>query len=291
MRLALGGIAQESCCFRTPLCEMDFFHKAGHVLASNPHEVMELVNKSNEVGGAIDYLSKEAPETDIVPLLVARGAADAPLSGACWEELSQGVLSRLRKARAQGPIDGVYLANHGSIAVVSLQQSGQHIYDDDPEGSLATSVREIIGPEAILVMSLDLHANVTKKMAEECDAILSYDHYPHDDIFRTGQRSARLLLGAARGEIKLGMAVAKLPMLQSGFGGQTFTDRPCLMGEMLRKAKALECGWLYEKPLKDPVDGWREPGQKYHYGEDLSHQTVSDPRLLCVTINLVCNGL
>lgn len=244
---------------------------------------MALTKRSSEVGGAIDYLTKEAPEAELIPLLVAHGFANAPLSGACWEEVSGGLLSRLREARSRGPIDAVYLANHGSMAVVR-ETAGGLSYDDDPEGSLAASVREIVGEDAVLVMSLDLHANVTRRMVERCDAIVSYDHYPHDDVFRTGQRSARLLLGAARKEIRLGMVAAKLPMMQSGFGGQTFTDRPCLMGDVLRRAKSVEGPWLYERPMKDP-SGWMAPG-KWHYGEDLSGETVEAPLLLCVTVNM-----
>jgi microcystin degradation protein MlrC len=51
-------------------------------------------------------------------------------------------------------------------------------------------------------------------MVAQCDAILSYDHYPHDDIFRTGQKSARLLHSAVSGDIQLGMSVCKTRMMQ-----------------------------------------------------------------------------
>jgi hypothetical protein len=104
---------------------------------------------------------------------------------------------------------------------------------------------------------------------------------------------------------------------QSGFGGQTFIDRPCLCGEMLRKAKALESQWLYhfvvrhsiliafrmlrmlrmavsytyiwsryKSSYQDPLAGWMPPG-KWNYGEDLSAETVPDAKLLCCTINYV----
>ena len=82
----------------------------------------------------------------------------------------EGLLTPLRHSL---PVDGVYLFHHGSMEAVG---------EDDPEGELDREVRALVGPRVPIVVSCDLHANVTRRMVESTDAILGYEHYPHDDV-------------------------------------------------------------------------------------------------------------
>ena len=156
--------------------------------------MLALQSTNAEIGGAIDLLTKaaeaEADDGDIksqavveiVPLLGARANSAAPLSNACWDELRSGLLSRLEAAVNEQPVDAVLLAMHGNMCVGNVP--GQPV-DLDPEGTLAADVRALVGAATHIVMSVDLHANVTPLMVEHLDGCISYDHYPHDDIFRT----------------------------------------------------------------------------------------------------------
>src|SRR5207248_2386609 len=64
---------------------------------------------------------------------------------------------------------------------------------DDGEGEILRRVREVIGPDLPLVVSLDLHANVTPEMVEHADALIAYRTYPHVDMAETGRASAKYL--------------------------------------------------------------------------------------------------
>src|SRR6185503_1819802 len=86
--------------------------------------------------------------------------------------------------RAAGPLDGVYLDLHGAMVTEHL---------DDGEGELLARVRRVIGKELPLVVSLDLHANVTPRMVEHADALIAYRTYPHVDMADTGRSAARHL--------------------------------------------------------------------------------------------------
>src|ERR687886_622021 len=59
---------------------------------------------------------------------------------------------------------------------------------DNGEGALLERVRGAVGDTPILV-SLDLHANVSPRMAELADFISSYRTYPHVDWGPTGGRT------------------------------------------------------------------------------------------------------
>ena len=162
--------------------------------------------------------------------------------------------------------------------------------DLDPEGTLAADVRTIVGPECCIVMTLDLHANVTPLMANSLDAAISYDHYPHDDIFRTGQKAGWILLQAARNEIKPVMAISKINMMQTAFRSSTVLNlngtRFGTAAAMLLRAKQRECGNMWcDQPLLNPADGCYAKGS-WHYGELTSHDRALDG-VLSVSLNYV----
>jgi microcystin degradation protein MlrC len=159
-------------------------------------------------------------------LLAARGISSGRLSQPAWDRLRDGLLDRLRAAL---PLDGVYLFHHGSMEAVG---------EDDPEGAIEAAVRELVGPATPLVVTCDLHANVTRRMVENADGILGYEHYPHDDVERTGERGADLLLRIVRGEVRPRMAQAKLPLILTAFNSTTLTDTP--YAQLMRAAKELE---------------------------------------------------
>ena len=85
---------------------------------------------------------------------------------------------------AAGPLDAVYLDLHGAMVTEHL---------DDGEGEILARVRKVIGKDLPLVVSLDLHANVTPEMVEHADALIAYRTYPHVDMADTGRAAARHL--------------------------------------------------------------------------------------------------
>ena len=78
-----------------------------------------------------------------------------------------------------GTLDAVYLDLHGAMVTEHL---------DDGEGEILRRVREVIGKDLPLVVSLDLHANVTPEMVEHADAL---DRLPHLSACRYGRHRPR----------------------------------------------------------------------------------------------------
>ena len=74
-------------------------------------------------------------------------------------------------------------------------------------------VRELIGPTIPLVATLDLHANVTKRMVETADALMLYHTAPHIDVMDTGTRGAAALRRILIEGAKPVTAFRKLPMV------------------------------------------------------------------------------
>jgi len=223
LRIGVGGISLESNDFVPFTAERTDFVDAGFLAEGN--EIFGLIDSTAEIGGALQRLRRER-DVEIVPLLAARGVSSGRLSTQIWTELRDGLLDRLRAAL---PLAGVYLFHHGSMEAVG---------EDDPEGAIEAAVRERVGPATPVVVTCDLHANVTRRMVENSDAILGYEQYPHDDVARTGERGADLLLRIVRHEVRPCMAHAKLPLILTAFNSTTLTDTP--YAQLMRAAKQLE---------------------------------------------------
>ena len=84
---------------------------------------------------------------------------------------------------------------------------------DDGEGEILARGRRTVGPDVPVMASLDLHANVTQKMAECADALVGYRTYPHVDMADTGGRTAFLLAQRLEGMARPHAAMRRIPFL------------------------------------------------------------------------------
>ncbi len=223
LRIAVGQISAESNHFVPSGCGLGFFRATGYLHEGDA--LLKLDGSDTEIGGILDACQKDG-NVEIVPLIAARGNSSGPLARDAWAWLRAEMLKRLRTA---GPVDGVVLSCHGSLAAEN---------EDDPEGDLAEAVRVIVGPGVPVAMTLDLHGNVTRRMVEKTDLIVGYEHYPHDDAKQTGARATSLLLRTIRHKIKPVMARANLPMLLTAFNASTSGEGP--YARLMRHAKDLE---------------------------------------------------
>jgi microcystin degradation protein MlrC len=104
------------------------------------------------------------------------------MSEGCFREVRQTFKHAIV---AMLPSDGILLHLHGAACAAG---------EDDVEGNLLEMIRNEICFRGPLVVSLDLHANVTRRMARNADAFTAYRTMPHTDFLQTGERSARLLI-------------------------------------------------------------------------------------------------
>jgi microcystin degradation protein MlrC len=136
----------------------------------------------------------------------------------------------LAAAQQKGPIDGALLHLHGAMV------SNSH---EDAEGELLSRLRRTLGPQTPIVVTLDLHANVTQKMADNANALIAFRTYPHIDMYERAWQAARLLERAMRGEIRPQTVIARRPMLHGLDWGRT-QQGP--MAALIARGNALEAG-------------------------------------------------
>ncbi len=118
-----------------------------------------------------------------------------------WETLRGWVLEDLRAAVQ---VDVVLLHLHGAMVPVGC---------DDCEGDLIVRVREIVGPNTVIGVELDLHCHLTKTMVSEADAIVLYKEYPHVDLTQRAAELFEICISAAEGAVRPVMALHDCRML------------------------------------------------------------------------------
>ena len=110
--------------------------------------------------------------------------------------------------------DGILLALHGAMVTSS---------DDDGEGLVLQRVREKVGPDLPIVVTLDLHAHVTARMVEHATAIIIYKTYPHIDPRERAVEAVRMMADVLEGRCHPTMALCKPPLIP--LVNMQFTDR------------------------------------------------------------------
>jgi microcystin degradation protein MlrC len=197
MRVAIGELKHEANTFVPRLTTLDDF-RAWH-LWEGEAVIVNSRGTNVEVAGFLDVLEEAGAE--VLPTLATFALSGGPLDTATYVTLRDRLLERLAAVR---PFDAVLLALHGAMVTEE---------EEDADGVTIRAVRDVIGPDTPLVVSMDLHANLTAHCVEHADAIVGFRTSPHVDLRETGQRAARLLVKRLRSEARPVMAFAKLPML------------------------------------------------------------------------------
>ncbi len=107
-----------------------------------------------------------------------------------YEELRDTLLNDLRGAV---PLDSVLLFMHGAMVAEGY---------DDCEGDTLARVREIVGPDVVVGIELDLHCHLTETMRANADVMITYKEYPHIDMAERAHELYSLVARAVRREIR-----------------------------------------------------------------------------------------
>lgn len=116
------------------------------------------------------------------PTKISRAIPGGIVTRETYESLVGKTLELLKQNQ---PYDGVFLDIHGAMSVVGL---------DDPEGDFIERIRKVVGYETLISTSMDLHGNVSWRLAENSDLITCYRLAPHEDAWESRQRALENLV-------------------------------------------------------------------------------------------------
>lgn len=108
--------------------------------------------------------------------------------------------------------DGICLGLHGA---------GASEVTDDLEAYILRKVRQIVGGDMPITVSLDLHGNISEDMVRLSNGLFGIKQYPHIDQAEAGYLAMKTLIRILRGECNPQTALRQIPMLIAPAVGAT----------------------------------------------------------------------
>ncbi len=218
----LGGISHETNSFAPGTTDRNHFRKRRELFGD---EITPQLRETNTVvGGVIDVAESE--EIELIPSVIASAMPGAPVAEDVFDFYRNRLLNDLREA--VNDVDGILLPLHGAMVVEGK---------DDGEGPLVSDVREIVGEDVPIVVTLDLHGNITDELVSAADALIAYETYPHVDMAETGGRGMDVLIATIRGELDPVMCIERPPLSPVT---PTQNTRKGPMAEVMKHGRKLE---------------------------------------------------
>ncbi len=140
------------------------------------------------LAGVLDIADERGWE--VVPAIDARATPSGTVEDSAfeqfWSELQYwSVIGDKGESVLSGPIDGIYLVLHGSMATESIR---------DPETELVRRLQALQGSNQVPIGGvLDLHGNISREFSEATQAFVAYRNNPHTDAYEAARDGARLL--------------------------------------------------------------------------------------------------
>jgi len=242
LRVAVAGLLYETNTFAPGVSTREKLWRSGWAEGA---EVFTYGQGIDSIAGAMKVADAEG--VTLIPT-TSTGPASGPIfAKGEYKYFRERFLDGLRPL--VGKVDGVYLSLHGAMVCED---------EDDVEGDILQSVRELMGVP--VSVSLDLHTHFTDKMGQATPLISGYHTCPHIDIFETGERAMSLLIHRLRGGQPT-MSWVQIPMLCSAEGHDTNVEpmHSILerLKEMIEEPKVLDGALFMTQPWLDvPNVGW-----------------------------------
>jgi microcystin degradation protein MlrC len=185
--VAVATFSHETCTF----CPGGDVGVEDWLRVSPPISGETLLRVGGYIGG-FTRVMREYGDIELVGLSSPRGVFGG--SSRSWnsEDAFRHFLElMLEDLRAAMPVDGVYLALHGAMAVRDVPR---------PEAEIARRFREVVGPDVPITATFDLHGNEDEEFLRWADFAFVTKRYPHYDDALQGERAARMLRRAIGGD-------------------------------------------------------------------------------------------
>ncbi|KAK5740922.1 hypothetical protein LTR17_004276 [Elasticomyces elasticus] len=197
-RIAIAGLGCETSTFSPARTHASAFHprRGDEIL-----QTYKFLQHGTDLGNAATWHGS----------LIGHALPGGIVTKNAFEELAHEIVRRLKDLVQEEPLDGLWYDIHGAMVVEEL---------DDCEAELLRRIRQVIGPDAIVSASMDLHGNVSRELVHQTDLITCYRTAPHVDVMETKQRACHNLVAVLNSKDRLGKRPLKawipVPILLAG---------------------------------------------------------------------------
>jgi len=183
IKVLIAQMEHETNTFSPVLTPWDSFGPNGPYVGQDAYDAMK--GTKTPIGAFIDIADELG--ADVITPVAGFAYPSGPVDGNAYDRFCNLIIDSVKCG-----CDMIMLDLHGAMVVMDRTLDG--------EGTLLEKVR-LAAPDTPIAVSLDLHANVTRKMVDNADIIVGYKTYPHIDMYETGKLAGELLVKMYRGEI------------------------------------------------------------------------------------------
>jgi len=195
MKIGMAMMSHETNTFSPVITDLDRF-SSGRGTPPDGQEAIDIyTGTASCLGGYLKVAESRGADIEMGI------AANAPPSGRVEDDAYAYMCDAILEL--SGRVDALLLDLHGAMATKSF---------DDGEGELLRRIRKLY-PSLPIGISLDMHANITADMVNNCDVLAGYHTYPHIDMDGTAERAAEAFFDMLEGKTKPTMRWSNAPML------------------------------------------------------------------------------
>jgi len=237
MRIALIHVAQETNDFNPLPTTLRDYQSFG---IFEGEEMLRRFKGLGQIGGYLDAIEKSGKTIETVPVIRGWAVAGGRIDRESYAFFDRKIRDGLKAA---GQLDGVALQLHGACASEDM---------DDVEGAQLQACRDVLGDGIPIVLGLDHHANITRKMVALATAIVGHRTQPHDP-YDTGRIGAEVLLKILFDGARPTTAWRKLPLLSHQ---EQFLTSQGPMKTWFDRARAMEADPKVLQASNYPMQPW-----------------------------------
>lgn len=197
LRIGVAGFLHESNTFLKQPTVYDAFEGTSLTRGEAMRERWR--SASHELGGMLTGAGELGMEA--APLYATFAVPSGTIAAETYERIVGELIGELKRAL---PLDGLLLALHGATVAEDYP---------DADGELLRRVRQAVGHDLPIVITFDLHANLSPQMAALSTAAIGYRSNPHLDQRDRGLEAAHLLWRILADGVRAAQELVSPPML------------------------------------------------------------------------------
>ena len=198
-RIAIAEFKHETNTFSDTPTTFESYQKSRYYIEGE-QIIPFFTGVQSEMGGVLKVLAGR-PDVTLIPIVAASAMPAGPVTQDVFDLTRDKMVQGLRAA---GQLDGILLVLHGAMVTET---------SEDGEGDFLEAIRAEVGAKIPIIVTLDLHSNITEKMSRYADVMINFDSYPHSDMYDRGLEAAAMMLNTLEGKIKPVMYCARRPLM------------------------------------------------------------------------------
>jgi microcystin degradation protein MlrC len=239
MKILIAELSHETNTFSSERCDFARFAPNGWKLGQ---ELLDTYSQEVLYLGGMIFAARELG-VELIPAIGINNAGPL-ITRECLDYVLGTLIGYVKKHRDE--LDGLCLSLHGAGCAETT---------DDLEAYTLEKVREVVGPAMPITVCLDLHGNISPRMAELADGLYGIKEYPHTDCALAGRLAMRRLVDIIQTGKKPYTALKRLPLFTTPSVANTFQGPLKSIKEMVARTVEdrglLDAAFFHGFPYQD----------------------------------------